>query len=81
MRESTTYMEIWEEGEAAGLARGEAAGEVKAERRLILIAGTNRFGEPDVSTRTRIENLNTTQLEALMVKMFKVESWEELLKG
>ena len=81
MRESTTYMEILEEGIAEGEVRGEAKGEAKGERRLILIGGTKRFGEPDEATRARIESLDTTHLEALMVKIFEVESWEELLKG
>jgi predicted transposase YdaD len=79
MRESTTYMEILEEGIAEGEARGIAEGEAKGERRLLTIAGTKRFGEPDDVTRAMIDSLDTTQIEALMVRIFEVESWEELL--
>jgi len=68
MRESTTYMEIWEEGEAAG--------EIRAERRMLMIAGTKRFGEPDESTRAIVDTLDTTRIEALMERLFEVESWE-----
>ena len=43
----------------------------------MLIAGTKRFG----TTRVNVDTLDTARIEALMERLFEVESWGELLKG
>lgn len=78
MRESSTYQAILEEGEARGVAIGEA----NAARNLLLRLGAHRFGDPDASTRARIEALpDAARLSALAERLLDVESWDELLRG
>src|SRR5579871_1285931 len=73
MKESTTYQAILEEGEAIG--------EAKEARKLLLRMGTNRFGEPDTQTHAAVEAIHSLeQLEALAVNLLEAESWEELLR-
>lgn len=68
MRESTTYQAILAEGSAA-----EA-------RKLLLLLGTERFGEPDAGIRKRIEGESGIErLEELARRVLRVASWEELL--
>jgi predicted transposase YdaD len=72
MKESSTYQAILEEGEARGEAKGE--------RNLLLRLGTRRFGAPDASTRIAIEAITSVErLEQLGDKLLEVESWAELL--
>jgi predicted transposase YdaD len=88
MRDSVTYQAILEEGLAEGrgkgLAEGRAEGlaEGRAEeaRNLLLLAGRKRLGEPNATTLTTVETLSEVErLEALMLRLFEVETWDELL--
>lgn len=68
MRDSETYQAILEEGRMEEL------------HRTILRLGRERFGEPDESTRQRIEALtDIDRLEELSVRLLKVAGWEKLL--
>jgi len=68
MRESTSYQLIVEEGE------------LKGERRALLLLGSQQFGEPPpnvLAVLNSIENVRT--LEALLAKVLDVSTWSELL--
>ena len=74
MKESTTYQAILEEGEAIGEAR-EA-------RKLLLRQGEKRFGEPSAQTQAAIEAVSSLeQLEIMAVRLLEAENWAELLQG
>ena len=76
MRESVTYQAILEEGEAKGAVKGA----VTEARKLLLLQGTERFGPPDRPTRDALEGIHDLQrLEALVVRLLYVGSWQELL--
>jgi hypothetical protein len=75
MKESTTYQAILAEGAAS--ARAEA---VEKMREVLLVLGTQRFGEPTPAARKRIEALdNLDHLKRVVEQVMAVESWEELL--
>lgn len=75
MRESDTYQAILEEGREEG--RGE--GMVIGARRLLLTVGTPRFGEPDATTRRRIEaETSFARLEEWLRQAGSAESWSDL---
>src|SRR3984957_18836364 len=46
MKESVTYQAILEEGEVIGVAKGEAKGKAEEARKMLLLQGHDRFGEP-----------------------------------
>lgn len=71
MTESTTYQAI--------LREGREAGEVAAERRVILRQGTRRFGTPDAATTAELNKLSLPELEILTDKVLDAENWAELL--
>lgn len=72
MRESSTYQAILEEGAERG--REEEA------RKLLLLLGRARLGEPTPAGRERLEHLQgVEQLEQLITRTLQVESWDELL--
>jgi hypothetical protein len=72
MRDSSTYQAILDEGRVEGRVEGE--------RRLLLLLGTPRFGEPDAATRTRIESITDSEtLERLAARLLSTSSWDELL--
>jgi predicted transposase YdaD len=76
MKESVTYQAILEEGEAIGEAKGKAA----EARRMLLLMGRNRFGEPSVKVVAALDAVSdVTQLEELGVRLLHALSWEELL--
>ncbi len=76
LKESSTYMEIFEEGEASGLSKGETRG----ERNLILRIGHKRFGTPDAATVAALEAITSLDtLEQLAERLLEVETWDELL--
>jgi predicted transposase YdaD len=84
MKESDTYLEILEEGEAQGIVKGRVEGRVEGRadeaRRMLLLMGSKRFGEPTKKTRTALEAISSPEaLEQLATRLFEVESWEELL--
>lgn len=80
MRDSVTYQAILDEGRVEGQARGEVLGRTEGERRLLLLIGAARLGEPDAATRARIEAIsNIETLERLAGRVLTVSSWSELL--
>jgi hypothetical protein len=96
MKESVTYQAIVAEGKAEGLAeglaegrtkglaegrtKGLAEGEVQEARRILLLQGRSRFGEPSSQALAAIEALaDVRQLEDLSVRMLEASSWQELL--
>jgi len=80
MKESATYQAILEEGEALGIAKGQAQGAVAEAKKLLLLQGSNRFGPPDARTQSALERIDDlARLEELSVRLLHVESWQELL--
>lgn len=72
MKESSTYQFILEEGAQQG--------ELREARRLVLLMGGKRFGEPDAQTQAALDKITSQQqLEQLATRLFDVESWQELL--
>ena len=72
MEESVTYQAILKEGEARGKAT-EA-------RRMLLLQGRTRFGEPSAKVVAALDALSdVSQLEELAIHLLQASSWEELL--
>jgi predicted transposase YdaD len=86
MEESVTYQAILREGEARGEARGEPKGEARGKaveaRKLLLLQGRTRFGEPSAEVVAALDALSDVgQLEQLAVRLLQVSSWEKLLRS
>lgn len=88
MRESATYQAILAEGEVRGEVRGEAWGEARGEargkleeaRRLLLLLGGQRFGEPDALTRRRLARLqDLARIERMTTRLLQAQAWDDLL--
>jgi hypothetical protein len=76
MKESVTYQAILEEGEAMGEAKGKAA----EARKMLLLLGRDRFGEPPAKIVALLDAVTELdRLEALMLRLLHVKTWEELL--
>jgi hypothetical protein len=76
MKESTTYQAILEEGRVDGIAKGKAA----EARKMLLLQGRERFGEPSARVVARVDAVTDLgRLEALAVRLLHVKTWEELL--
>ena len=74
MKESVTYQAI--------LKEGEAQGKTVEARKLLLLQGRIRFGEPSEAIVAALEALSdVSQLEELAVRLLQTDSWEELLRG
>jgi hypothetical protein len=76
MRESTTYQ--------ATLREGREEGRIAGQQRLMLLQGTQRFGEPDDATVAAVEGIRDIgRLEALAKRILDpdVESWDDLLRA
>jgi hypothetical protein len=72
MKQSVTYQAILEEGEAKG--------EAKEARRILLLLGRDQFGEPSANELAALDGLtNVTRLEELTVRLKHMASWRELL--
>jgi hypothetical protein len=68
MKESVTYQAIIQEGEA------------KEARKMILLQGHDKFGEPSTEAQAVLNSLSdVSQLEKLGVRLLRASSWEELL--
>jgi hypothetical protein len=70
MKESVTYQEILEEGEAIGFQKGDVVGLLKGKaeeaRRLLLRQGSKRFGVPDSKNGNRpLEDRNAGNAGAI----------------
>lgn len=79
MKESTTYQEIVEEG----FEQGKVQGRAEMRQDDLILMGTRRFGtEPDDSTVAAIRRTNDLeQLELMLLRVFEVEGWKDLLDG
>jgi predicted transposase YdaD len=76
MKESVTYQAILEEGEAIGVVKGKA----EEARRMLLLQGRDRFGEPPAKIVALLDAATDLgRLEALVLRVLHVKTWEELL--
>jgi hypothetical protein len=83
MKESVTYQAIlregWAEGFAKGFAKGFAQGQVDEARRVLLLIGRQRFGEPPLEVAAALESLTDLQkLEELVLRSQWAAGWHEL---
>jgi predicted transposase YdaD len=92
MKESTTYQEIlregrqegWQEGRQEGRREGQQEGRQEGylaeARRIVFLLGENRFGPPDLQTRTTLESIDdVVRLENMSVRVLRAKSWADLL--
>ena len=80
MKESTTYQAILEEGKAEGRAIGIAKGKAEEARKMLLLQGRDRFGEPSAQIVALLDAVTDLgRLEALAIRLLHVKTWEELL--
>jgi predicted transposase YdaD len=78
MKESTTYQAILREGKA----EGKAEGRLEEAKRMLLRLGRERFGQPNAAIKSKIEAIaDVIRLEHLSIRIFKANSWEELIEG
>jgi hypothetical protein len=60
--------------------RGEARGEIKGERRMVLRQGTVLFGPPDADTLAKLEAIQSLEvLEELGLRVVKAKSWGDVV--
>jgi flagellar biosynthesis/type III secretory pathway protein FliH len=63
-----------------GVAEGYSEGRLEALRELLTLLGGRTLGKPDAVARERLAALDDPDaLEARLMRLDKVESWEELL--
>jgi hypothetical protein len=68
MEESSTYQYI------------VAKGALKGAKRLLMLQGQKRFGQPDADSLAAIETITDVErLEQLGQRLLDVSSWQELL--
>jgi hypothetical protein len=80
MKESTTYQAILEEGRAEGRAKGKAEGKAEEARKMLLLQGSDLFGEPSAKIMALLDAVTDLgRLEALVIRLLHVKTWEELL--
>ena len=76
MKESVTYQAILEEGEAKGLALGQ----IEEAKKILVLMGRNRFGEPPAQALAAIAAVSDVKkLEDLSVRLLGAASWQDLL--
>ena len=76
MEESVIYQKTIRKGEAMG----EAKGKLEEARRILLMMGRNRFGEPSPEVAARLDAVtDLNRLEELSVRLLQAASWQELL--
>ncbi len=81
MRESSTFMGIWEEAKGEGKLEGREEGREEEARGLILKLGQKRFGPADETIQNQLNAItNVAQLEQLAEKLLDVSSWQELFE-
>ncbi len=74
MRDSTTYQAI--------LKEGRQDGQISEARRLLLMLGVNRFGEPGEATRVAFEAIRDVErLETMIRRIYETNAsdWDGLL--
>src|SRR5947199_3990 len=70
MKESTTYQAILDEGKAEG--------EAQEARKMLLLLGRDRFGEPSAKIVAQLDAVtDLARLEALGLRLLHVKTWEE----
>ncbi len=80
MKESVTYQAILKEGLEEGIKEGLTEGSIKEARKILLLQGRSRFGEPSAEARAAVNALTDVQkLEDLIVRLLQANSWQELL--
>ncbi len=80
MKESVTYQAIVEEGKVEGKVEGKAEGKAEEARKVLLLLGREQFGEPSAKVVALLDAVTDLgQLEALLLRLRHVKSWEELL--
>jgi hypothetical protein len=68
MHDSDTYMAIIDEGREAAM------------KKMLLLQGTELFGGPDESVKTRLQAItDLDRLERMAVKLVRSPGWRELL--
>jgi hypothetical protein len=76
MKESVIYQAIVEKGRAEGRGKGR----MEEARRILLLLGGSRFGEPVSEVVAAVNALTDVQkLEELAVRLLQAASWQELL--
>jgi hypothetical protein len=72
MHESDTFQAILDEGEERGCLKGA--------KKVIMMQGRIRFGEPDDAVQAYLAAINDLgRLEALAARLIQVSCWQELL--
>ena len=72
MKESVTYQAI--------LREGEAEGKTEEARKMLLLQGRSRFGEPPPEAVAALDALtDVSRLEELGLRLLQATSWQELL--
>ena len=84
MKESVTYQAILEEGRERGLEKGVKKGRVEGRsdeaQRILLRLGTTLFGKPSPKVRRALRQVTDLDvLEALLLRVVEVRTWNELL--
>jgi hypothetical protein len=63
-----------------GREEGREEGRAEEARRVLRLQGETKFGPPDATTRTAVQNINDlARLEALAVRLESAGSWQDLL--
>jgi predicted transposase YdaD len=76
MKESVTYQAIIQEGMAEGLTRGR----IEEARKILLLQGRSRLGEPSPEALAAVNALtDVRKLEELTLRLLQAASWQELL--
>jgi hypothetical protein len=76
MEESVTYQKIIRKGKA----EGKAEGKTEEARKLLLLLGRSRFGDPPAEALAAVEALTDVEkLEELSVRLLQAGSWQALL--
>jgi predicted transposase YdaD len=80
MEESVTYQAIIRKGEAKGRAEGRAEGQLEEARRVLLIVGRRRLGEPTADVIAALDaKTEVPELEQLAERLDQAASWQDLL--
>jgi hypothetical protein len=80
MKESVTYQAILDEGKAEGMAKGKAEGKAEEARRILLLLGRDRFGDPSADVQAAVDALgDVDRIEELSVRVQHAANWRELL--
>jgi len=72
MEEAVTYQAV--------ISKGEAKGKTEEARKMLLLQGRSRFGEPPPEAVAALDALtDVSRLEELAVRLLSASSWQELL--